>query len=658
MSSGTNIEDPSTEKPSSLVPPSLAGVDQSLLSPKPPQSVSPELSCLPNSAFQISDIENLSDYSQTGSDLLPICPPPHPSFGELQSAADVLPVNTLSNLSVTPHNLTLPSNTESPLTGDQDVGTFQLSTNLQGSEGQRWPPLALSTFTSPNLNDLISSQVSLCSTFSHCSGTPPSTEAEATGMDCSDLESPSQSSIQKESLSKGSGVCSGTDIKVGGSSLALLFYENNPNTSFLVLESLPPLATKSLKDTTSETNLDVTGPVRSTQDSHDQDFSKKTWNSLPRCGNSSVVEEDMLQMSSSEALTLQSEEVCTPTETETNTLLRSPQYIPAQHELEESRKVQQTDMNVSETPKSLLVCPSIDLIEIDSLDVVFQANDPELESENVEAFFHDVSVEGLVYWAEPIKVLSPNHTHEDSQSQEASNGLLGTEPLALSTGRLVPLSLPSVPSTGTDHTPARDAPSSLTSPPSPSSSRDISLQMSLPPASHIVHRKDIPYVTNSTCTRLPSVLPLDTSTPFRAVQSWTDLHIKQNILTNMFMQGLFHTIPKRAIASKSAPETTQSHKVAQNCFTGMTRNNCSMSDPGPKGLWPDEEVDTPGSEGENHVQDHRLVNMTSHCTCCCCRPQDSYNIQKTLGKSDVSNSVYDAAVILTLQSKKQAVMLQ
>lgn len=582
-------------------------------------------------------------------------PPPHPSFGELQSVAHVLPVNALSNLSVTPHNLTLPSNTEFLLTGDKDVGTSQRSTNLQRSEGQRWPPLALSTFLSPNLNDLNSSQVSLCSTFSHCSGSPPSMQAEATGMDCSALESPSHSSIQKESLSKGPGVCSGTDIKVGDSSLALLFYEKNPNTSFLVLESLPPLATKSLKDTTSETNLDATGPFRSPQDSHHQDFSKKTWNRLPRCGNSSVVEEDTLQMGFSEALTLHSEEVCTPTETETNTFLHSPQYFPAEHELEESRKVQQTDMNVSETPKSLLFCPSMDLIEIDSLDLVFQTNDPELESENVEVFFHDVGVEGLVYWAEPIKVLSPNHMHEDSQSQEASNG---TEPLVPSTGRLVPLSLPSVPSTETDHTPARDAPSSLTSPPLLSSSRDISLKMSLPPASHIVHRKDIPYATNSKCTRLPSVLPLDTSTPFRAVQSWTDLHIKRNILTNMFMQGLFHTIPKRAIASKSAPERTQSHKVAQNCFTGMTRNNCSMSDPGLKGLWPDEEVDTPGSEGQNHLQDHQLVNMTSHCTCCCCHPQDSYNIQKTLGKSAVSTSVFDAAVIFNASLKNQVVTLQ
>lgn len=561
-------------------------------------------------------------------------PPPHPSFGELRSVAHVLPVNTLSNLSVTPHNPTLPSNAEFLLTGDKDVGTSRLATNLQGSEGQRWPSFALSTFTSPNLNDLNSSQVSLCS------GTPPSMQAGATGMDCSALESPSHSSIQKESLSQGPGVCSGTDIKVGDPSLALLFYENNPDTSFLVLESLPPLATKSLKDTTSETNSDAMGPILSPQDS--QDFSEKTWNSLPRCGNSSVVEEDTLQRSLSEAWTSHSEEVCTPTETETNTLLHSPQYFPEEHELEEARKVQQTDMNVSETPTSLLFCPSMDLIEIDSLDVVFETNDPELESENVEAFFHDV--EGLVYWAEPIKVLSPNHMHEDSQSQEASNGLLGTEPLVPSTGRLVPSSLPSVPSTESDHTQARDRPPSLTSPPFLSSSRDISLQMSLSPASHIVHRKDIPYVTNSKCTRLPSVLPLDTSTPFRAVQSWTDLHIKRNILTNMFMRGLFHTIPKRAIASKCAPERTQSHKVAPNCFTGMTRNNCSMSDPGLKGLWPDEEVDPPGSEGENHLQDQGLVNMTSHCPCCCCRPQDSYNIQPTFGKSPVSTSVHDAAV--------------
>lgn len=603
--------------------PSSAAVDQSLLSPKPPQSVSPELSCLPNSAFQISDIENLSDYSQTGSDLLPIAHcPPHTSFGEFRSVAQVLPANTLSNLSVTPHTLT----------GDKDVGTSQHSINLQGSEGQRGPSFAPSTFMSPNLNDLNSSQVSLCSAFSHCSGTPPSVPAEATSLDCSALESPSQGSIQKDSVSQGPGVCSGTDIKAGDFSPALLSYENNPTASFLVLESLPPLATKSLKDTTSETNLDATGAFRSPQDNHDQDFSEKTWNSLPSlCGNRSVIEDDTLQRGLSKALTLHSEEVCT-----------CPHYFPEEHELEESRKIQQTDMNVSaETPKSLLFCLSMDLIEIESLDVVFETNDPELETENVEAFSHDVAVEGLVYWAEPIKVSSPNHMHEDSQSQEASDGLLGTEPLVPSPGPHVPLSLPS------DPTPARDVPPSLTSQPLLSSCQDVSHQMSLPPASHIVHRKDIPYVTNSKYSRLPSVLPLDTSTPFRAVQSWTDLHIKQNILTNMFMRGLFHTIPKRAIPSRRAPERTQSHKVAQNCLTGMTRNNCSMSDPGLKGLCPDEEVDAPGSEGENHLQDHRLVNMVSHCHCCCCcchRPPDSHSIQQTLGKSPVSTSVYDAAV--------------
>lgn len=575
-------------------------------------------------------------------------PPLHHPFGELQSVTHILPVNTLSN-SFTPQTLRggceKVSISEVLLNGDEDIGTSRLSINLQGSEGQKQSTLltvtasALSTFASPNLNDLISAQVSLCNSYSHCSGTPPSMQAEATDMPFTALESPSHSTIQEESFSKGPGGCSGRHTKVGDFSLALLFYEDNLNTS------LNTLATMSLKDTTSEINSDATGPFSSPEDSNEKSFSEETWDSLHSHGNLSVVEEenscDTLQMSLPGPLTLLSEEVCTQTETETHRLVQSLHDFPTENEVEGPRKVQQTDMNVSKTPKHLLCYPSKDLIEIDSLESVFQTNDPEFESENVDAFFQDVGVEGLVYWAEPIKVLSPNPMHECLQSREVFDGIFGNEPVDPSTGRLVPSSLSSVPSAETNHTPANDAPSSLTSPPFLFSTHDPSLQMSLPPTSHIVHRKDIPYVTNSQCTHLPSVVHLDTSTPFRAVQSWTDLQIKRNILSNAFKQRLFHTIPKKVTTSQSAPETTQNHKVAQNGFTGMARNNYSMSDPGIKGLWPDEEVDTPGSKGEN--QDQRL--MTCHCACCG-RTQDSYNMQHTLGKSPVSNCK-DAALIFT-----------
>lgn len=563
---------------------------------------------------------------------MPIYPLPHHSFGELQGVTHILPVNTLSNC------LDKVSISEVLLTGDEDIATSQFSTNLQGSERQKRSALltvttsTLSTFASPNLNDLFSAQVSLCNSFSHCSGTPPSMQAEATDMPFSALESSSRSTIQEESFCKGPVGCSGRETKVGDFSQALLLYEDNRNTS------LNTLSTMSLKDMTSETNSDATGPFSFPEDSHEKSFSDEIWDSLPSHGNLSVVEGenscDTLQMSLPGALTFLSEEVCTQTETETHRLIQSLHDFPTEHEIEGPRKVQQTDMNASKTPKSLLCYPSKDLIEIDSLDLVFQTNDPEIESEDMDVFFQDVGVEGLVYWAEPIKVLSQNPMHECSQSQEVFDGLFGKEPVDPSTGRPVPLSLSSVPSAETNHTPANDAPSSLISPPFQSSTHDASLKMSLPPTSHIVHRKDIPYVTNSQCTRLPSILHLDTSTPFRALQSWTDVQIKRNILTNAFKQRLFHTIPQKITTSQSAPETTQNHKVAQNCFTGKARNNYSVSDPGIKGLWPDEEVDTPGSKGEN--QDPMLINMTHQCACCG-RTQDSYNMQRPLGKSPVSN---------------------
>lgn len=549
-----------------------------------------------------------------------IYPPHHHSFGETQN----LTVKTISN-SISPHSLTPPLKSEVLQTDDKDIETSQLPTVLQGSEAHMWSTLltltasALPTFASPHLNDQNSSSVFQHTTFSDCSEIPPSIQAEVLDRPYSAPESRPHTPTQKEPLSKCPDGCSATRTKMEEtpSSLNLLFDEDSPVTSGLV---------------TNPINSETAEQFSSLHDSHHQPFSETTCYSVPSVGSVSVVEEDKccdpLQMSLSEGLTLVTKEVCNQTEIETHALLHSLHDFTTDDNLEESRKVQQTDTNVSETPKGLLFYPTKDLIEIDSLDLVFQTNDPEVEKETVDAFLQDDGAEGLVYWAEPIQVSNPNSVLEESQSQEPSDELVGIESLVPSTGRPMPLSLLSDVSA--------DAPSSLIPPPFLSSSHGVSLQMSFPLASHIVHRKDIPYVINPKSTCLPSVLPLDTSTPFRAVQSWTDLQIKRNILTNMFMQELFHTVPTKATASKSSPETTQTHKLPQNCFTAMTRNNCIVSDPGVKGAWPDEELHM--REGEHHLQDQRLVNTIGLCACCCHTP-DTYNTQQSLGKSPVSNSV-------------------
>lgn len=456
--------------------------------------------------------------------------------------------------------------------------------------------------------------------------------ADVPDMPFSALESCSHVPTQEESLSKGPGGCSGTDTKAEetASSLALLLPEDNPDAPAPVLKSLQTSSRMFPQESTPETLSDTEEQL-----SHHQQPSKEAWDRLHSHGNISMLEEDKpcdtLQTSLSEGWTFLSKKVC---KQETHTPIHRLHGFPKQNHLQESRKAQQPDSDVSETPKTLLFYPTKDLIEVDSLDLVFETSEPEVQSENLDAFFQDGGVEGLVYWAEPIQVSNPNPLCEESQSQEAANGVCGIEPFVPPPGRPTPSIIhppSSPPSAETDHPPAQHERPFL------SSSSGFPLQMSVPLASHIVHRKDIPYETNAQCSRLPSILHLDTSTPYRAVQSWTDLQIQRNILTKMFMQGLFHAIPNKAMPSKSVPEGAQSHKLAPHGLTGKNRNKRSVLEPGIGAQQPDEEVYTPGREGENLLWDQRLVNMT--CSCACRRIRDGSNRQQTIGKSPVSNIV-------------------
>ncbi|XP_054478627.1 uncharacterized protein LOC129110555 [Anoplopoma fimbria] len=211
-------------------------------------------------------------------------------------------------------------------------------------------------------------------------------------------------------------------------------------------------------------------------------------------------------------------------------------------------------------------------------------------------------------------------------------------------------------------TASSDTPSSLTLAPFPSpsetsdlktSSRSVSVQMSSSLFSHIVYRKDVPYISDSKPTLLPSVLPLDTSTPFRAVQSWTDLQIQRKPLNKKSSHGALHTATKEVTLSTSATETTHGPTLncslspsfpllsndcqSQGCLPEITKHHRTMSVSVDKGLWPDEEeeVDGNGSKEEGKLWRENQTHQTMACCCSCdhqctCLTQSRYNIPYSL----------------------------
>ncbi|XP_040022554.2 uncharacterized protein itprid1 [Gasterosteus aculeatus] len=270
-----------------------------------------------------------------------------------------------------------------------------------------------------------------------------------------------------------------------------------------------------------------------------------------------------------------------------------------------------------------------DLIKVESLDEIFQTSVDSSEGDtgDVDAFFQQLDTEGRAYWAEPIQVSNPSPVLEESVSGESSGGSPGSSPLpsgpALldlmpSTGRAMLLSPSSSTTMDTDQMSRNKAASPVAPAPVPTpslspdlktSSRSVSVQMSSSPSSHIVQRKDVPYITDSKRTLLSSFLSLDTSTPFRAVQSWTDLQIQRSPLTTNFSQWGLHTSPKDVTVCTSATETSH------DCEQTEHQHTTSLSVD--KGLWLDEEeVDRNGYEEEGKLwrEDHRA---TTSCCCSC-----------------------------------------
>lgn len=172
------------------------------------------------------------------------------------------------------------------------------------------------------------------------------------------------------------------------------------------------------------------------------------------------------------------------------------------------------------------------------------------------AVLDQVDTEGFVYWAEPIQVSVCSPVDDDSSCCEA------------------PADIPHVtpPPDVSSHSPQGqfvennatlylDTPSSfildpLTLPLAKPSLKFSSCSLPSSLSSHIAHRRDVPFATRSTSAVLSGLFALDTSTPFRAVQSWTQLQIQRLAAT-----GTAHSTARRAHARVQRREGRDGVKV-------------------------------------------------------------------------------------------------
>ncbi|KAF3703431.1 Coiled-coil domain-containing protein 129 [Channa argus] len=378
-------------------------------------------------------------------------------------------------------------------------------------------------------------------------------------------------------------------------------------------------------------------------------------------------------------------EVCNQTETDPHVPFSSLQdELLADTKQEELRKVCQKEVNSSESesPRNHLVLhddiPKAssqatahpkDLIEIASLDMVFETSvdGSDVEIGEVEDFFQQLDTEGQVFWAEPIQISNL----EDSSSLETSDGSLESSLLRKnptgslsSTDKEMPLSSSLSETIGTDQTsknvtvssdtPSTNAPAPTTSlsttPDLTHFNRSVSVQMSSSPSSHIVLRKDVPYTTDSKQTLPPNIIPLDTSTPFRAVQSWTDLHMLRNPLIKKLSQEVLDSVPNEVTLCTSASEGTQrptqmfsstpSFPLPSNdwqsydCLPGMAKNYRTVSVSVDTGLSPQKETVAQRNVNKEDWEGNQMITMACCSSCnhqCTSCSQKSYNKQQTVG---------------------------
>lgn len=147
------------------------------------------------------------------------------------------------------------------------------------------------------------------------------------------------------------------------------------------------------------------------------------------------------------------------------------------------------------------------------------------------AVLEQADTEGLVYWAEPIRVSVCSPVLDDPSGCEdpADTAHIASPPDASSHS-------PRPQFVENDAALFSDTPSSftlnpLTFPPAVPSLKFSSCSLPSSLSSHIAQRRDVPFASRSRSAVLSGLFALDTSTPFRAVQSWTELQIQRHVAT-------------------------------------------------------------------------------------------------------------------------------
>ncbi|KAM9332592.1 uncharacterized protein itprid1 [Pholidichthys leucotaenia] len=271
-----------------------------------------------------------------------------------------------------------------------------------------------------------------------------------------------------------------------------------------------------------------------------------------------------------------------------------------------------------------------------------------------------LDTEARVYWAEPVQVSSITTMSEDVDSLEASDGspTVGAVDVSPLTDKEVPTSPSAILENSGSATSNKSsfstlAPSSLKSTTlnSEPSSRSVSVQMPSLLSSHIVQRRDVPYTAESKHTILSNIFPLDTSTPFRAVQSWTDLQMQRNALTKKLSYGACHSAVSKVTMSMSAPE------IANRCtdlqilslspsFYQLSRDwksqdsvpemadSCDIESASvDTGLCPDEQEEAEREYKNDNNDKIWEGKQTGSVTCCCsCGHHCACSIQKRDGQ--------------------------
>ncbi|XP_053716110.1 uncharacterized protein itprid1 [Synchiropus splendidus] len=227
------------------------------------------------------------------------------------------------------------------------------------------------------------------------------------------------------------------------------------------------------------------------------------------------------------------------------------------------------------------------LIEIETLDQVFETSVDGSEAEYGDAdfYFQQLDTERRVYWAEPIMVSNLSSLSGRSDSEENTGGDVGF----FSTDEPTSTQDASLDTSSSTESPCSPHFTSI----DPKPGHHTSVQMPSSSSSHIVHRKDVPFVTDSKHRLPPLPLPLDTSTPFRAVQSWTDLRIQQT-----FPSGQLYSTPSMyrvPLKNVRGDYQTASYSVDRLCL---------------------DEEDRSGGVGEKYWEAHGAGRPEHQCNCC------------------------------------------